>query len=271
MKKAPKAYKNPEFLGSPEARIIRILAEYLEPESRFAKFNIEDTIVFFGSARIRPADQARTSLDDLRKKTNGGGSGHAAALLRAEQDMAMSKYYEDALRLASMLTSWSKELHAKKQCGRRRFIICSGGGPGIMEAANRGASEAGGYSIGLNISMPYEQEPNAYISRELMFEFHYFFVRKFWFAYLAKALIIFPGGFGTLDEMMELMTLLQTGKITKRMPIIIYGSSYWKEVLNFDAMVKWGMISPEDLNLFCFCDTPEAAFEHLKKELEHLL
>ena len=158
----------------------------------------------------------------------------------------------------------------KKQRCSRRFIICSGGGPGIMEAANRGASEAGGYSIGMNISLPYEQEPNPYISRELMFEFHYFFVRKFWLAYMAKALVIFPGGFGTLDEMLELLTLLQTGKITKRMPIIIYGSPYWKEVLNFEAMVKWGMISPEDLGLFRFCDTPEDAFACLKAALEPL-
>ncbi len=190
--------------------------------------------------------------------------------LRAEQGMTMSKYYDDAVRLARMITVWSKELHNGKTHCSRRFIICSGGGPGIMEAANRGASEAGGYSIGMNISLPYEQEPNPYISRELMFEFHYFFVRKFWLAYMAKALIIFPGGFGTLDEMMEILTLLQTGKITKRMPIIIYGSPYWKEVLNFEAMVKWGMISPEDLDLFSFCDTPEDAFACLKAALEPL-
>jgi len=271
MKKIQKAYKNPAFLGSPEARTIRMLAEYLEPESRLTKFNIEDTIVFFGSARIKPPAEARARLDGLRRPADDGGSTSQAALRRAEQDLAMARYYGDAVRLASLLTTWSKELHARNNSYGRRFIICSGGGPGIMEAANRGASEAGGYSIGMNISLPFEQEPNSYISRELQFEFHYFFMRKYWFAYMAKALIIFPGGFGTLDEMMELLTLLQTGKMTKRIPIIIYGSPYWKEVLNFDAMVKWGMINPEDLELFSFCDTPEAAFEHLKKALEPLL
>ena len=251
MKKALKAYKNPEFLGSPEARTIRMLAEYMEPESRLKKFNIEDTIVFFGSARIKPRAEARACRDGLRQKISAGSVGLDAELARAEQNMTMSNYYDDAVRLASMLTAWSKELRNGKARCSRRFIICSGGGPGIMEAANRGASEAGGYSIGMNISLPYEQEPNPYISRELMFEFHYFFVRKFWLAYMAKALVIFPGGFGTLDEMLELLTLLQTGKITKRMPIIIYGSPYWKEVLNFDAMVKWGMIQPRKTSA-CF-------------------
>ena len=271
MKKAAKAYKNREFIASPEARTIRMLAEYLEPESRFAKFNIEDTIVFFGSARIRPPAEARARLDGLRRTGDDSGGGREAALLSAEQNMAMARYYEDAVRLAGLLTAWSKELYNNRQNYGRRFIICSGGGSGIMEAANRGASEAGGYSIGMNISLPFEQEPNHYMTRELQFEFHYFFMRKFWLAYMAKALVIFPGGFGTLDEMMELLTLLQTGKMTKRIPIIIYGSPYWKEVLNFDAMVKWGMISPEDLELFSFCDTPETAFEHLKKALVPLL
>ena len=246
-----------------------MLAEYLEPESRFEKFNIEDTIVFFGSARIKPPADARVYRDGLRQKISAGVLGLDDELVRAEQCVTMSKYYDDAVRLASMLTAWSKELR-NNACRSRRFIICSGGGPGIMEAANRGASEAGGYSIGMNISLPFEQDPNPYISRELMFEFHYFFVRKFWLAYMAKALIVFPGGFGTLDEMMEILTLLQTGKTTKRMPIIIYGSPYWKEVLNFDAMVKWGMISPEDLDLFSFCDTPEDAFACLKAALEPL-
>ncbi len=247
-----------------------MLAEYLEPESRLKKFNIEDTIVFFGSARIKPPAETIACRDEIREKMTQGIIGLDAEMVRAEQDMTMSKYYDDAVRLASMLTAWSKELHHQNKCSGRRFIICSGGGPGIMEAANRGASEAGGYSIGMNISLPYEQNPNPYISRELMFEFHYFFVRKFWLAYMAKALIIFPGGFGTLDEMLEILTLLQTGKITKRMPIIIYGSTYWKEVLNFDAMVKWGMINPEDLGLFSFCDTPEDAFACLKAALEPL-
>jgi hypothetical protein len=265
MKYAPKAYKNAEFLNSPQARTIRILAEYLEPESRFEKYNIQDTVVFFGSARIRPPEQATRHLDGLRE------AGASASELRAAgARLSIANYYQDAVDLARMITAWSKELYACNQCQSRRFIVCSGGGPGIMEAANRGASEAGGYSIGLNISLPFEQEPNTYISRELSFEFHYFFVRKFWFAYLAKALIIFPGGFGTLDEMMEILTLVQTGKITKRMPIILFGSSFWKGIINFDALVDWGMISPEDLGLFTFCDTPQEAFTCLKNRLEPL-
>ena len=188
----------------------------------------------------------------------------------AKDGVSMSRYYQDAVELARMITAWSKDIYTRNQCTGRRFIVCSGGGPGIMEAANRGASEAGGYSIGLNISLPFEQEPNPYISRELRFEFHYFFVRKFWLAYLAKALIIFPGGFGTLDEMMEILTLVQTGKITKSMPIILFGSSFWKEIINFQALVDWGMIKPEDLDLFTFCDTPQEAFDCLKNRLEPL-
>jgi len=263
MKSAPKAYKNSEFLNSPQARTIRILSEYLEPESRFEKYNIQDTVVFFGSARIQPPEKARRHRDELQAR------GAAAAELRmAEAAVNISNYYQDAVDLARMITVWSKELYTCNQCHGRRFIVCSGGGPGIMQAANRGASEAGGYSIGLNISLPFEQEPNPYISRELMFEFHYFSVRKFWFAYLAKALIIFPGGFGTLDEMMEILTLVQTGKMTKNIPIILFGSNFWKQILNFEALVEWGMICPEDLNLFTFCDTPQEAFEYLKKRLE---
>lgn len=265
MKYAPKAYKNAEFLNSPQARTLRILAEYLEPESRFEKYNIQDTVVFFGSARIQPPEQATRHLDGLRK---AGAS--EAELRAAKARLSIANYYQDAVDLARMITAWSKELYTCNQCRGRRFIVCSGGGPGIMEAANRGASEAGGYSIGLNISLPFEQEPNPYISRELSFEFHYFFVRKFWFAYLAKALIIFPGGFGTLDEMMEILTLVQTGKITKSMPIILFGSSFWKEIINFGALVDWGMISPEDLDLFTLCDTPQEAFECLKNRLEPL-
>jgi len=263
MKSAPKAYKNPEFLNSPQARTIRILAEYLEPESRFEKFNIQDTVVFFGSARIQPPQQARQRLDELRAQ---GAS--AAELRTAEAALNMAGYYQDAVNLARMLTAWSKELYVCNQCHGRRFIVCSGGGPGIMEAANRGASEAGGYSIGLNISLPYEQAPNPYISRELSFEFHYFFVRKFWFAYLAKALIVFPGGFGTLDELLEILTLVQTGKMTKDVPIVLYGGSFWKQIINFQALIDWGVISPDDLGLFTFCDTPQEAFEYLQKRLE---
>ncbi len=263
MKSAPKAYKNSEFLNSPQARTIRILAEYLEPESRFEKFNIQDTVVFFGSARIRPTQEALRHRDELRVK-----NAPERELRAAEARLSISHYYQDAVDLARMITAWSKELYACNQCHGRRFIVCSGGGPGIMEAANRGASEAGGYSIGLNISLPYEQEPNAYISRELMFEFHYFFIRKFWFAYLAKALIVFPGGFGTLDELLEILTLVQTGKMTKEVPIVLYGSSFWKQIINFDALADCGVINPEDLRLFAFCDSPQEAFEYLKKRLE---
>ena len=265
MKYAPKAYKNAEFLNSPQARTIRILAEYLEPESRFEKYNIQDTVVFFGSARIQPPEKARQHRDGLLQQ---GAS--ESALRMAEARLSIANYYRDAVELARMITAWSKDIYTRNQCIGRRFIVCSGGGPGIMEAANRGASEAGGYSIGLNISLPFEQEPNPHISRELNFEFHYFFVRKFWLAYLAKALIIFPGGFGTLDEMMEILTLVQTEKITKSMPIILFGSSYWKGIINFQALADWGMISPEDLDLFTFCDTPEEAFACLKKRLEPL-
>jgi len=263
MKSAPKAYKNPEFLNSPQARSIRILAEYIEPESRFAKYNIQDTIVFFGSARIRPPEEALRHRDALREQ-----GAPEAQLRAAESRLLISRYYQDAVDLARMITAWSKDLYACNQCNGRRFIVCSGGGPGIMEASNRGASEAGGYSIGLNISLPFEQDPNPYISRELNFEFHYFFVRKFWLAYLAKALIIFPGGFGTLDEMMEILTLVQTGKMHKDIPIILFGSSFWKEIINFQALADWGVISPEDLDLFTFCETPQEAFDVLKQRLE---
>jgi len=274
MKHTVKAYKNAEFLNSPEARTIRMLAEYLEPESRFRKYNIRDTIVFFGSARIVPPDRARQNLQRVKQeiKARGGRPGPLAAELRqAETGLKTSKYYDDAVRLAYLITRWSKEIVNNKRKKNRRFIICSGGGPGIMEAANRGAAEADGYSIGLNISLPFEQDPNTYISKELMFEFHYFFIRKFWFAYLAKAMIIFPGGFGTVDEMMELLTLMQTHKITKPLPIIIYGTEYWKKIINFEAMVEWGMINPVDLGFIHYANTPDEAFDILKSELEKLL
>ncbi|MEI6127583.1 MAG: TIGR00730 family Rossman fold protein [Pseudomonadota bacterium] len=272
MKKAAKAYKNTDFLKSSDARTIRLLAEYLEPESRFRKYNITDTVVFFGSARIDSPENAQAKLDQLKASGNAAGNEseeRSAQLYRAETGLKISGYYRDAEALAFLLTQWSKETFNHKKEGRR-FIICSGGGPGIMEAANKGASEAGGYSIGLNISLPFEQEPNPYVSTELMFEFHYFFIRKFWFAYLAKALIIFPGGFGTVDEMMEILTLVQTKKITKPLPIIIYGTDYWKSIIDFEGMVKWGMISRKDLDLFHFSDTPGEAFEYLKDKLEKL-
>jgi len=241
-----KAYKNLEFLNSPDARILRILAEYLEPLQRFRRNNIRDTIVFFGSARAR-------SGDETRQDSRGGNA------IRK-----LDRYYEDARRLAYLLTRWSKGLRGTQ----RRFMVCSGGGPGIMEAANRGASEAGGETVGLNISIATEQNSNPYISYKLNFEFHYFFIRKFWFAYLAKAMVIFPGGFGTMDELFETMTLLQTEKVTKPLPIVLYGSEYWNEVIDIDAMIRWGTISPSDRKLFRVLDDPDRTFEFLKRRLE---
>ncbi|HEX3747406.1 MAG TPA: TIGR00730 family Rossman fold protein [Bryobacteraceae bacterium] len=228
----PVAYLNEKFLNSPDARALRILSEFLEPLAHFRREKIRDTVVFFGSARIR-------------------------------EEGPMSRYYEDARTLARMLTEWSEQFANNTH----RFVICSGGGPGIMEAANRGAHEGGGKTVGLNIGLPFEQFPNPYITPELSFEFHYFFMRKFWFSYLAKALVVFPGGFGTLDEMMEVLTLVQTQKLAKKMAIVVYGSAYWNEVINFQALVKHGTISEEDLSLFQFADDPQTAFEILKPGL----
>ncbi len=250
-----KAYKNEAFLASRGARGLRILAEYMEPEARFEEFQVRDTVVFFGSARIKPRDEAEKSLAAAKDK---GGD-----VAGAERDLAMSKYYEDARQLAYRLTEWSKNLEGED----RRFIVCSGGGPGIMEAANRGASEAQGINAGLNISLPFEQEDNPYITRELNFEFHYFFMRKFWFVYLAKVIIIFPGGFGTMDEFFEVMTLMQTLKLEKPIPIVLYGKEFWSEVMNLDAMVKHGTISPGDVNLFHRADSVDDAFDFITKEL----
>ncbi len=255
-----KAYKNMDFLASREARTVRILSEYLEPQARFARYHIKDTVVFFGSARAESPEAAAEALRLAR------GGGDAEAIRRAEQGTVLARYYDDARVLASRMTDWSKGLSNSG----RRFIICSGGGPGIMEAANRGASEAHGISIGLGISLPAEPTANPYITRGLGFEFHYFFMRKFWFVYLAKALVVFPGGFGTLDELFELLTLVQTGKSSKRMPIVLYGRAFWEDVLRFDALVRWGTISAKDLDLFRICDSPDEAFEHLRDELSRL-
>ena len=255
-----KAYTDVEFLKSRDARILRILSEYLEPQSRFARYHIKDTIVFFGSARTLDGERAAAKLEAAR------ASGDPQTIEFAERQVQLSRYYEDARTLARMVTEWSKGLSKHS----RRFIVCSGGGPGIMEAANRGASEGAGISIGLGISLPAEPSHNPYITRELDFEFHYFFMRKFWFVYLAKALVVFPGGFGTMDELFELLTLVQTGKSSKKMPIILYGSAFWNDVLGIDTLVKWGMISPQDVDLFRICDTPETAFAHLRDELSAL-
>lgn len=264
-RKPPKAYKDLEFLNSPDARIIRMLAEFLEPQSRFRHQGVRDTIVFFGSARIGPLSESHRHLARVRKqigRENKQSPKSLRMLREAEMMVHMSRYYEDTVELARLLTEWSKKLSRPN-----RFVVCSGGGPGIMEAANKGASLAKGKSIGLNISLPFEQFANSYISEGLNFEFHYFFLRKFWFVYLAKALVVFPGGFGTLDELMEVLTLLQTDKIKKKMSVVIYGTEYWNKVLDFNEMVNHGVLTKKELGLFKFIDTPQEAFEYLKHSL----
>jgi uncharacterized protein (TIGR00730 family) len=252
-----KAYDNADFLRSREARALRILAEYSEPESRFERFGIKDTIVFFGSARIAPRDIAEKGLADAKES--------GAAIPAAERALFMSRFYEEARELAYRLTDWSKGL--ADEGGGRRFVVCSGGGPGIMEAANRGASEARGLNIGLNIALPFEQHENPYITHHLAFNFHYFFMRKLWFMYLAKAIVIFPGGFGTIDELFEVATLMQTGKVKKPMKLVLYGTSYWNEVMNFDALVKYGTIDPEDMKLFTMVDDVDTAYNAIVSHL----
>lgn len=254
-----KAYKDLDFINSVEARPLRILSEYMEPQIRLEKLNVQNTIVFFGSARILSQEVAKKGLDLLKKAKDSKEKQRAKNLLH------MSKYYEDAVTLAKMLTEWSDKHFGTT---KKRFLICSGGGPGIMEAANRGAKLAGGQSIGFNISLPFEKNSNPYITPELNFEFHYFFTRKYWFSYLAKALVIFPGGFGTLDELAEILTLIQTQKIKKKIPILIYGKKFWNEVMNLDAMVKWGTISEKDLDLIHFSDEPKDAFNFIVEGLK---
>ncbi|HLH03899.1 MAG TPA: TIGR00730 family Rossman fold protein [Bryobacteraceae bacterium] len=234
----PVAYREEAFLQSPASRPLRILSEYLWPLEHFQEEKIHDTIVFFGSARIT-------------------------------EDGPLGRYYQEARELARLTTEWAASVSRSENGSDPlcRFVVCSGGGPGIMEAANRGASEAGGKTIGLNIGLPFEQRPNPYITPELSFEFHYFFMRKFWFAYLAKALVVFPGGFGTLDELCEILTLAQTKKLESKILIVLYGREYWHEILNFDALVKYGMIAEADLNLFRFANTPQEALDILRDGL----
>jgi hypothetical protein len=260
----PMAYLDQTFLESDEARPLRILAEYLEPLRRFKAENIQDTVVFFGSARIHSREHAEQALDRLSRRTGSRpGADIEAHLARGRKAVEWSRYYEDARELARLLTCWSTSLPSPVH----RFVVASGGGPGIMEAANRGAREARGKTIGLNIRLPFEQGPNRFITDGLHFEFHYFFMRKFWFAYLAKALVVFPGGFGTLDEMFEILTLMQTEKLEKQIAIVLYGTEYWDPILRLEPMAEWGAIDPDDANLVQRADTPEAAFELLKTHL----
>jgi len=273
------AYENTVFLNSADGRLIRIVAEYSEPLARFRREHIQDTVVFFGSARFRGREEAGRALELLQNTGSTApapsseqpasipqiAEGTATELQRKRAIAAveMARYYEDARRLAHLLTTWSLTIPSLQH----RFVVTSGGGPGIMEAANRGAYEAGGKTIGLNIRLPFEQSPNPYITPALNFEFHYFFMRKLWFAYLAKALVVFPGGFGTIDEMFEILTLAQTHKLAKKITVILYGSDYWNQIINLSALADKGAISPDDLKLFQFADTPEAAFELLKEGL----
>ncbi len=265
----PVPHEDPQFLTSTPARPIRILSEYIHPLVQLRKEGIGDTIVMFGSARIESHENCMIRLKRLQKVHAGKlpaaeKAKHRAALRQAKSALEMSRYYEEARALSHKITSWALTLGPKP----RRFVICSGGGPGIMEAANRGAAEAGGKSIGLSIELPHEQFANPYISPELSFNFHYFFMRKLWFAQIAKALIVFPGGFGTMDELWEMMTLLQTGKLPKHNLILIYGRKYWDEVLNLRAMVRWGTINEEEFKMLQFADTVEEAFDRVRAGLE---
>jgi uncharacterized protein (TIGR00730 family) len=262
------AYLNTEFLKSSEARILRILSEYLEPASRLRHHRVRDTIVFFGSARSVSPETAALRLESLKQRI--AEAGQATAELEAEQSRAeyavkLARYYAEAMELARRVTEWSKGL-----TGHHHFIICSGGSGGMMEAANRGASLARGKTIGLNIQLPFEQGVNPYVSRDLVFNFHYFFMRKFWFVYPAKALVVFPGGFGTMDEMFEVLTLIQTKKPHKTMPVILFGRDFWEEVIDFDALVRWGVVSPHDLDIFHLTDSVDDAFAYLTGQLEEL-
>ena len=262
------AYHDRQFLESSDARTVRILSEYLEPQARLRHAGIHHTVVFFGSARIRPRDEALRKLEELESSGDESDpTSFAAELNKARRDLDMSQYYEDARELSRLVTAWALSLQQDSSF----LVVCSGGGPGIMEAANRGASEASGKSIGLNIRLPLEQRPNPYITPELGFLFRYFFMRKLWFAQPARALIAFPGGFGTMDELFEMLTLLQTHKMGHRVTIVLYGSGYWKRAINFDYFLEAGTISEEDLKLIRFADTPQEAFAIIKEELTRIL
>jgi len=265
---SPLSFLNTEFLKSPAARAIRILSEYLEPAERLRRARIRDTIVFFGSARSPSPEQAAQRLAQVNEEIAQAGAVSAElaeARTAAETSVRLARYYQDAVELSRRLTEWSKAL-----TGNRDFIVCSGGSGGMMEAANRGASLAGGKTIGLNIQLPHEQAVNSYVPPELVFNFHYFFMRKFWFVYFAKALVIFPGGYGTLDEFFEVLTLIQTNKPRKVMPVVLFGNEYWDEVINFDAFVRWGTISAKELEIFYKTDSVDDAYKYLTARLEGL-
>ena len=259
------AYQDRVFMESTAARPLRILAEYIDPINRLRRAGVGDTIVMFGSARIRPRDRALADLKKVQAAARGRRTPEWSTKIGAAKSIVgMSRYYEEARELSRRITAWAMTLGAQP----RRFVICSGGGPGIMEAANRGAAEAGGSSIGLSIQLPHEQRPNPYISPDLNFCFHYFFMRKLWFAQMAKALIVFPGGFGTMDELWEMLTLMQTGKLSSRHLILIYGRKYWNRVVNWRHMVRTGTVSEKEFKMLQFTDTVDDAFDHVRGEME---
>jgi uncharacterized protein (TIGR00730 family) len=264
MSQQPLAYLDADFLESDEGRPIRIISEYLEPLRRFREQKIQDTVVFFGSARVDSRERAERALRTLKARGVQDADDHyASELAKSSKALEWARYYEDARELARLLTKWSGTL----PFDNHRFVVTSGGGPGIMEAANRGAHEGGGKTIGLNIRLPFEQGANPYITDGLHFEFHYFFMRKFWFAYLAKALVVFPGGFGTCDELYEILTLAQTDKLSKKIQVVLYGREYWDAVIHLQPMAEWGAIAEKDLELIHYAETPAEAFEQLKAHL----
>ena len=261
-----KAYNNKEFLNGKEARPIRVLCELIEPDERLDEQNVENTIVFFGSARPKPYETAEGEHDDFEKKLSSStelSGTEEQNLNRLRRIKKLSKYYDEAVNLANKVSKWSRSI----ETNLRNCFICSGGGPGIMEAANRGANNAGEKSIALGISLPFEQGVNKYATPELSFEFHYFFIRKFYFLYHAKAVFVFPGGFGTMDELFETLTLIQTGKLEKKMPVYLFGREFWEELINFNQFVEWGVISPNDISLFKIVDSVDEAYKLLVHDL----
>mgnify|MGYP000016015812 FL=1 len=264
--KLPKAYSNKEFLNSHDARPIRVQCELIEPDIRLRQQGIENTIVFFGSARSKSMVQAEEELNKFKEELTGKSDvteDERSELARRENILRLSKYYDEAVALSEKLTLWSNQQTNPED----KYYVCSGGGPGMMEAANKGASEAKGKSVALGISLPFEQGVNQFATPELSFEFHYFFMRKFYFLYHAKAVIVFPGGFGTMDELFETMTLIQTKKLGKQMPIILYGKEFWEGLINFEQFIKWGVISPKDVELFEIVDDVHEAFTRITANL----